>query len=70
MSLDAGMKVLEFFEVNRRRKMAKVKSKSKSIFPTRGGYTGSPVKTLPKVTTPAPTAKANSTRKSSSKGKT
>lgn len=50
--------------------MAKLKSKSKSIFTTRGGYTGSPLKSLPKVTTPAPTAKANSTGKSSTKSKT
>lgn len=47
--------------------MRTTKSKSKSTYPTRGGYTGSKLKTLPKVTSPAATAKGNSNSKGSTK---
>ncbi len=44
-------------------------SKSKSTFQKRGGYSGSALKSLPKVKTPAPTAKGNGNNKGSTKTK-
>lgn len=40
-------------------------SNPRSSYPKRGGYTGSKLKTLPKVTSPAATAKGNSNGKGS-----